>query len=60
MPGSDRVEASFSIRACSCGNGAESSAVLVDPNAARFAGVSGIRISVPSADAAFNLWIGHG
>jgi hypothetical protein len=29
--------------------------VLVDPNAARFAGVSGIRISVPSADAAFSL-----
>ena len=34
----------------SCGNGDESSAVPADPNAARFAGVSGTRISDPSIE----------
>ena len=38
----------------SCGNGDESSPVPTEPNAARFAGVSGTRISVPSSDPAFS------
>ena len=34
----------------SCGNGDESSAVPADPNACRFAGLSGTRISDPSIE----------
>ncbi len=48
------MEASVSGRALSCGNGAESSLVPVEPNAARLPGVSGTRISVPSADDTFS------
>jgi hypothetical protein len=49
------VEASFSGSARTCGNGLESSPVPTEPNAARFAGVSGTRMSVPSADDTFSL-----
>ena len=45
-----RVEASVTGRSRSCGYGAESSAVPADPNAARFAGVSAIRVTDPSID----------
>ena len=45
-----RVEASVTGRSRSCGYGAESSAVPADPNSARFAGVSGIRVTDPSMD----------
>jgi hypothetical protein len=54
MPNRPRVEASFSGSARSCGNGEESSPVPTEPNAFRFAGVSGTRISVPSSDPAFS------
>ena len=54
IPSSARVEASFSGSARTCGNGDESSPVPTEPNAARFAGVSGTRISVPSSDPAFS------
>ena len=49
MPSSARVETSFRVSALTWGNGDESSPVPMDPNAARFAGVSGTRISVPSS-----------
>ena len=54
IPSSARVETSFSGSALTCGNGDESSPVPTEPNAARFAGVSGTRISVPSTDPAFS------
>ena len=54
IPSSARVDASVSGSALSCGNGDESSPVPTEPNAARFAGVSGTRISVPSSDPAFS------
>jgi hypothetical protein len=47
-----RVEAAVIRSSRSCGNGEESSAVPADPNAARFAGVSGTRISDPSIEPA--------
>ncbi len=54
IPSSARVETSFKGSALTCGNGAESSPVPTEPNVARFAGVSGTRISVPSMDPAFS------
>ena len=49
----DRQAQQVSGSARTCGNGDESSAVPTDPNALRFAGVSGTRSSVPSSDPAF-------
>ena len=54
IPSSARVETSFNGSARSCGNGDESSPVPTEPNAARFAGVSGTRISVPSSAPVFS------
>ena len=54
IPSSARVETSFSGSALSCGNGDESSPVPTEPYAARFAGVSGTRISVPSSAPVFS------
>ena len=45
-----RVDAAEIRSSRSCGNGDESSAVPADPNAARFAGVYGTRISDPSIE----------
>jgi hypothetical protein len=45
-----RVEASVTGRSRNCGNGLESSPVPTEPNSARFAGVSGIRVTDPSTE----------
>lgn len=45
-----RVDAPMTGRLRRAGNGAESSAVPADPDAALFAGVPGIRVCVPSID----------
>ncbi len=54
IPSSPRAGMSFIGSARSCGNGDESSLVPTEPGTARFAGVSGTRISVPSMDPAFS------
>ena len=54
IPSSPRVEASVIGSPLSCGNGDESSPVPTEPYMARFAGVSGTRISVPSTAPAFS------
>ena len=51
-PEAARVDAAEIRSSRSCGNGDESSAVPADPDAARFAGVSGTRISDPSIEPA--------
>src|SRR5260221_3273398 len=53
-PGSAGGERSFSGSARSCGNGAGPPPVPAEPNTARFAGVPGTRIRVPSSDPAFS------
>lgn len=50
MASSDRVSTLFRGNSRTAGQAAESSAVPADPNAARFAGVSGTRSSDPSAE----------
>ena len=50
MASSNRVSTLFSGNSRTAGQAAESSAVPTDPNAARFAGVSGTRSSDPSAE----------
>jgi len=52
MAGRDRVKRSFRGNSRAHGRAAESPAVPADPNAARFAGVSGARSSDPSNELA--------
>jgi hypothetical protein len=49
MPSVPRVEAPVTSRSRSCGQGASSSAVAA-PDAARFPGVSGTRVTDPSIE----------
>ena len=52
MASSDLVKQLFSGYSRTDGHAAESSAVPTDPNAARFAGVSGTLVTDPSAECA--------